>query len=148
MGSPSVLLTFQVKPTPLIRWALRMPFIDRTKMPLLTSSICIFVAHAHLLLPAPLLWCRSPSLLIRHARGVDWLIYRIQKTVSHLTSICEVECIPHSLSVIWSSPRLVFLSHLVCGSDVEPLQPRHYGLCEVPFLVAIKEDRLHEFSSL
>ena len=45
--------------------------------------------------------------------------------------------------MVWSFPRLLFLSHTVGGSDVEPLQPRQCGLCEVPCLASIKEDQLH-----
>jgi len=47
---------------------------------------------------------------------------------------------PH---MIWSSPWLISLSHLVGCSDVEPLQPCQCGLCEVPRLTAVEEDRLH-----
>jgi hypothetical protein len=37
----------------------------------------------------------------------------------------------------------MFLSHAVGGSEVEPLQPCQYSLCEVPCLASIKEDQLH-----
>ena len=47
---------------------------------------------------------------------------------------------PH---MIWSCPRLMFLSHTVGSPDVKPLQPRQCGLCEVPCLAAVEEDRLH-----
>jgi len=47
---------------------------------------------------------------------------------------------PH---MVWPSPRLMFLSHMVGSPDVEPLQLQQCGLCEVPCLAAMEEDRLH-----
>ena len=57
-----------------------------------------------------------------------------------LEHVAGGEVDPH---MIWSSPRFMFLSHMLGCLDVKPLQPRHCGLCEVPRLAAVKEDRLH-----
>jgi hypothetical protein len=109
---------------------------------------------AHLLLPPPLLRRRSPSLLTSRAQVVNWPIYHITKNCLppdgnimqdrvHPTLLEHVFfgwVDPH---MVWSFPRLMFLSHTVDGSDVEPLQPCQCGLCEVPCLATIKEDRLH-----
>ena len=64
--------TFQAKPTPPLRWVLRMPSIDPTEVPLFSSSVRIFVVQAQLLLPPPLSRRRSPSPLTRLTRYVDW----------------------------------------------------------------------------
>jgi hypothetical protein len=48
-------------------------------MPLFISSICIIIIHAHLLLPPPLLQCKSPLLLSCLTRHVDWAVYYVSK---------------------------------------------------------------------
>jgi hypothetical protein len=121
MGSPIVLPTFQVKPTPLLRWVLQMPSIDPTEVPLFASSVCIFVAQAHLLLPPPLSRHRSPSPLAHRAQGVNWPIYHVPNIVSRLTPIkCEIECIPHSLRSIADHGTRCF----VCQGRLEGLPPK------------------------
>jgi hypothetical protein len=132
-----------------------MPSIDPTEVPLFSSSVCVFVAQAHFLLPPPpLSRCRSPSPLTRRAQGMNWRIYHVPK--NHLppdANIVRDRVHPALLEhifcgwvdphMVWSSPRLMFLSHAVGGSEVEPLQPCQYSLCEVPCLASIKEDQLH-----
>ncbi len=131
-----------------------MPSIDRTEVPLFASSVCVFAAQAHLLLPPTLSRRRSPSLLTRRAQVVSWPIYHMSKNClppdanimrdrGHPTLLEHVFCGKVDPHMVWSFPRLMFLSHTVGGSDVEPLQPRQCGLCEVPCLASIKEDRLH-----
>ncbi len=123
-------------------------------MPLFASSVCIFVAQAHLLLPPPLSRCRSPSPLTRRAQEVNWPIYHVTKNRLppdanimqdrvHPALFEHVFCGWADPHMVWSFPRLMFLSHTLGGSDVEPLQPCQCGRCEVPCLASIKEDRLH-----
>jgi len=123
--------TFQAKPTPPLRRALRMPSIDPTEVPLFSSSVCIFVVQAHLLLPPPLSRCRSPSPLSLLAGCEDWPVHHVPK-----------DCLPPDVNImrdrvypaflehvfcgrvdphlVWSSPGLMFLSHPVCTKYSRP----------------------------
>ena len=131
-----------------------MPSIDPTEVPLFASSICVFVAQAHHLLPPPLSRHRSPSPLTLRAQVVNWPIYHITKNCLppdanimrdrvHPTLLEDVCCGWVDPHMVWSFPRLMFLSHTAGDSDVEPLQPCQCGLCEVSCLASIKEDQLH-----
>ena len=98
-----------------------MPSINPTEVPLFASSVCVFVAQAHLLLPPPLSQCRSPSLLARRAQGVNWTIYHVPKHCLrpdanivrvrvHPTLLEHVFCGWVDPHMIWSFLRLMFLS--------------------------------------
>jgi hypothetical protein len=56
-----------------------MPSINPTEVPLFSSSVCIFVVQAHLLLPPPLSRRRSPSSL--QGRVVAFIKESIDKHV-------------------------------------------------------------------
>ena len=130
-----------------------MPSINPAEVPLFAGSICVFVVQAHLLLPPPLPQCQSPSPLSLHAGCVDWLIPHVLKNClppdanivcyefhsTLLEHIAGGRVDPH---LIWSSLRLMFLSHTVGSPDMKPLQPRQCGLREVLRLAAIKKDQL------
>jgi hypothetical protein len=131
-----------------------MPSIDPTKVPLVSSSVCIFVVQAHLLLPPPLSRRRSPPPLTLHSSFVDWPVHHILKNCLlpdtnivrdrvHPTLLEHVFCGWVDPHLVWSFPGPMRLSHPVCSPDVKPLQPRQCSLGEVPCLAAVEEDPLY-----
>ena len=131
-----------------------MPSIDPTEVPLFASSVCVFVDQAHLLLPPPLSWRQSHSPLTLCARYVDWPIHHVLKDCLlpdanimfngvHSTLLEHVTCGRVDPHIVWSSPRLMFLSHAVSSPDAKPLQPCQCSLREILCLAAVKEDPLH-----
>ena len=81
-----------------------MASIDPTEVPLFSSSICIFVVQAHLLLPPPLSRRRSPSPLTHLTRYVDWSIHHVLQ-----------DCLPPDANIMRDGMHSTFFKNVTSG---------------------------------